>query len=603
MVAPKKLISLITGICFLYSSVFFSVIEAAITSPCTQPACASQNLEQSLIPLSIGSITSSKDFKSDLSVITIQDLHCHAQVQKNISIILSALDKKYDLKNVYVEGGYGDVDTSWFEGLPESSVKHNIAKSLIDSGRLTGSEYYSITSHKPHLLKGLEDEKLHAENIIRLGTVLGWKKSFELSTRQLDDDITLLRARYLNHKNNKLNTLIERYKNHRITPQKYYRLLQAYVDEINARPDTYNCMFKIRMTNYPNTTAYLDLLESENHLNYPQINRQLHDLISELKSILPYNAYNALARETDSFTNNDTLYETLALIAQDHHVNLARYYPDLNHFLDYRHKKQTINPVQLIHEEKRLIEELRVALSKDVNEVEISFLSDFYDTFKDYLFNRLSANDYDYFVSRFDMFKRIWKKYTYSNHLSVLEPAFATLDEYYRVNNTRTDRFVETILKDNSSKVIVMVTGGYHSEGLQKLLEERKISYCTITPTIVSGPTDSRTIYQDIIKQQASVFARHALSYKLYTQMAPRMWVTADNRVLLQFNTGETVEFAKDGTVVKMMNLAGNSAAPETISHQITAAAQYGVETAVTDVRGQIELLKEMIGLVDLVPQ
>jgi hypothetical protein len=43
---------------------------------------------------------------------------------------------------------------------------------LVESGRLTGSEYYSIVTEKPHFLKGLENEKLHKENIVRLGKIL-----------------------------------------------------------------------------------------------------------------------------------------------------------------------------------------------------------------------------------------------------------------------------------------------------------------------------------------------------------------------------------------------------------------------------------------------
>ncbi|MGA2089938.1 MAG: hypothetical protein ABSH12_00560 [Endomicrobiales bacterium] len=596
----RKFISLTTIVCFFYSFILTPVIEATIT-PQLGYCAATPNLENSLIPSNLGSITSSKDFKSDISVITIQDLHCNAEVQKNISKILRTLDEKYGLTTVYVEGGNGDIDTSWLESLSNERIRKNIAEALVDSGRLTGSEYYSITTNKPHLLKGLEVEKLHKENILRLGRIIEHKKLFEESVKKLDDDIALLKARYLNRKNDKLNTLIEQYKDHVISSQKYYKLLQKYICVINDRPDEYNALFKIRLTNYPNTVTYLELLNLEPRLNSSLLTRDLHNFIEELKSVLPYRTYNNLITQTDNFKNSSKLYELLSTIAIDRKIDVSKSHPELKKFFTYLEMRKGINPVELVREEKRLIEELRIAFSSDVNEVDVSFLIDFYSTFKDYLFNRLSANDYDYFVSRFDKFKTIWSKYTYCNHLKELETEFPLLDAYYRVNNERTDRFVENILKTNSSKIVVMVTGGFHSEGLQKLLDERKISHLTITPNIVNDTAHSRDLYQVIVKEQAALFSRQALSHRLFSQMAPQMWAT-DKGIRMEFSTGESVLFSKEGTLVRMVGPHSNSITAPPSSQELNSAVRYGSETAVKDVFGQISLLKEIFNPIDLAP-
>ncbi|MGA2091087.1 MAG: hypothetical protein ABSH12_06470 [Endomicrobiales bacterium] len=602
----SKVIAFITALCFLFSFICAPVLQATLVVPQANRATgAIHNPEQLLIPPGIGSITSSKDFKSNLSVITIQDLHCNPEVQKNISKILETLDDKYSLKNVYVEGGYGDVDTSWLERIPSARLRKNVAQALVDSGRLTGGEYYSITTGKPHLLKGLEDQKLHTENIIRLGKILGQNKSFEETTKKLDDDIALLKARYLNRKNNKLNALLKDYRDHTISAQNYYKRIKRYVDKINEQPDKYNALFKIRMANYPSTTAYLELLDLDTHLNSPRISRQLQSLIQELRSMLPYSEYNSLIRQTDSFSKTDKLYELLAQIAHVNKIDLRRNFPDLDHFFTYLEKRKSVNPVQLIQEEKRLIEELRIALSHDVNEVEISFLADFYDTFKDYLFNKLSANDYEYFVSRFDKFKTIWAKYTYTNHLKDLETEFPVLDEYYKVNNDRTNCFVKNILNDSSHNVIVMVTGGFHSEGLQKLLEDRHISYRTITPNVVND-AGSNNVYQEIIKEQAAVFSRQALSHRLFTQMAPQMWTTLKGDIILGFNTGEYIQISKNGENITLVPKKAEDIA-ETINKPSIAleavnAARYGVQTAVHDATQQLDVMMNMLVVDDLVP-
>ncbi|MGA2091367.1 MAG: hypothetical protein ABSH12_07930, partial [Endomicrobiales bacterium] len=604
-----KLTAVITTLCFVFSFICAPVLQATLGDTHATPMSGVAQTPELLIPLGIGSITSSKDFKSNLSVICIQDLHCNAEVQMNISKILAALDEKYALKSVYVEGGYGDIDTSWLDSLPSANIKKNVAKALVESGRLTGSEYYAITTNKAHLLKGLEDEKLHKDNIIRLGKILGQNTSFEETTKKMDDDIALLKARYLNHKNNKLNTLIKDYRDRAISAQKYYMLLKKYVDQINDHPDKYNALFKIRMANYPSTTAYLEFLDLDTHLNSPQVTRQLHNLVQELRSILPYREYSTLLSQTDNFRKTDTLYELLAQIVKEQKIDISRHYPDLDHFFTYLAKRKSVNPVLLIKEEKRLIEELRIALSSDVSEVEISFLADFYDTFKDYLFNKLSANDYEYFVSRFDKFKTIWAQYTYDNYLKELEPEFPILDTYYKVNDERTNGFIKNIIKDSSHNVIVMVTGGFHSEGLQKLLEEQKISYRTITPNVVADTANAAALYQDIIKKDAAVFSRQALSHTIYSNMRPELRVTENNELILSFGTGEYIKVDIAGKLIMGLDHAeGQKAfnaatAPPAVIEQLLIAARNGALAAPEVVMWQIEKIKVAFGLAELVPE
>jgi len=74
--------------------------------------------------------------------------------------------------------------------------------------------------------------------------------------------------------------------------------------------------------------------------------------------------------------------------------------------------------VALIEEDRRLTESVRIGLSKDSAELEVSFAADFFDCFKDYLLNKLSAEDYKYFAQRFDKFKTIWNKYAYVDRLN-----------------------------------------------------------------------------------------------------------------------------------------------------------------------------------------
>lgn len=539
-----KLISLITIACFI-QSIIAPVAEALVT---VQPATALSAIprERTLIPSTEGRFTSGRYFGSDTVVINIQDLHGHAEVQHTISSILGRLDKQYGLTTVLVEGGYGDIDTSLLDNISTPDRKKEIVEAMLTQGTLTGAEAYAITNKRPGLLKGLDDEQLHKGNIRRLGMMLDKKPIFEKSVKKLDRDIAFLEAKYCTSRNERFNRIIDRYHAGGISSQKFYVLLEKYVRKINAHPERFNVDFKIDMARYPNMNAYIELQRISKTLAHPRIKQQLQSFMGELKKTLSYSAYNDVLAQTGNFSETDKLFIVLSRIVREQRIALDRNYPDLDRFLTYIEKSQSLNPVSMTFEEKRLIEEIRVALSRDISELEVTFSADFYQYFKDYLFNRLAADDYAYFNERFDTFKQIWTKYTYVDHLSDLSTEFPLLDEYYKVNEQRNDVFLKHILAQTSRTVpapassdvsaaaalsmedaiervlasldetggaaprrnlIVIVAGGFHTAGLEQLLDRQKISHVSITPHITQETATASAMYKALITQQAKELA------------------------------------------------------------------------------------------------
>ena len=134
----KQIVTSITLSCFLLSFVFGETLKASVISiPLTNHY--NELTGSSIIPLSAGRVTEawipgpaergalpSLSDKRNIVVVNIQDLHCHAEVQKNISRILKSLEEKYALKNVYVEGAAGEVDTSWLRGIKDGALKSSV---------------------------------------------------------------------------------------------------------------------------------------------------------------------------------------------------------------------------------------------------------------------------------------------------------------------------------------------------------------------------------------------------------------------------------------------------------------------------------------------
>ena len=186
----KKLIAVLTAGCFLFSFIIAQPVRAAIDLNAAAQK-ASTALDGFVLPYSIGRITESWPANpkahgagstagiGGLSFIVIQDLHCHPEVQKNISDILSIIEAHDDCPAIFVEGAAGAVDTSWLNGILDKELRQKIALSLLNQGKLTGAEYYSSISEKHGAIRGLENEKLYAENALRLREILNKRSAIE----------------------------------------------------------------------------------------------------------------------------------------------------------------------------------------------------------------------------------------------------------------------------------------------------------------------------------------------------------------------------------------------------------------------------------------
>ena len=124
---------------------------------------------ENVVPFNLGKVTNSTDFSTSKVVVQIQDLHGDYQTQKNISSILSYLDKNYGISNIYVEGApQGKLSTKWLADISDNSTKKTFIEAMMSVGELSGAEYFSVTEGKTDILKGAENFNAYSANLVRL---------------------------------------------------------------------------------------------------------------------------------------------------------------------------------------------------------------------------------------------------------------------------------------------------------------------------------------------------------------------------------------------------------------------------------------------------
>ncbi|MCB4791087.1 MAG: hypothetical protein LHV68_04285 [Elusimicrobia bacterium] len=570
----KKFTAILTTLCFVFSFIVSPPLQAVVERY-KEVKDFKKIFDSFVLPAAVGRITDnygselkvqSSENKDQLPgtiselrinnsntvVINIQDLHCHAEVQRNISKILSLLDNKYHLKRVYIEGAAGPVDTSWITQVKDKELKTKVLESLVNGGKLTGAEYYSVLSDRPDLLFGVDDRKLHTDNIIRLNTIENKQKEIMASLDELSPDLDRLKERYYDSKNRKLDNFVLKYKNGNIDPQKYYSDLLEYSQKLN-----------IDTVRFRNVEEFSNTLIIAKELNYKKITRELQSFIVLLKEKLPYSAYKMLAANTVNFTQANQLYVYLARLAKDYDPSLLNDLPNLKKFFNYLDSTKNINPLQLVKEENKLLNEIRLRLALKSSERDIVFLIEFTKSLKEYLSYKITAEDYKFVEENISKFNTLWAQYAGNDKLSQVQPYIALLNEYYNVNIKRNECLLancnivtgdsrqgagvsETALNnseiaspaarndtplviarseatkqansnsqldssnllENAENIVVVITGGFHTPGLSELLKEKNIPYLVITPNVTQDVGFAENTYSELLKLESAMLAK-----------------------------------------------------------------------------------------------
>ena len=512
----NKLIALFTATSLLLSFVVGPAAASAINNEQTTKEY-NQVFKEFILPYSYGKITNAYFAATDRVIINIQDLHCHPKVQKNISNIIEIFDEKYGVNNIYLEGAYGNVSTKWLTDKIQNNK--SLLEKMLDTGRLTGAEYYSALSNKTEIIKGLEEKEPYLDNIVRLGSILNNQEKIDLILNSLDESVNEVKKKYYSKRQYKIENLFKEYKQGKINSQKYYTLLSKHIDKLG-----------IDLTKYENTLIYITLLKSQKKLNYKQITSELQSLIYSLKQKVPYNVYKKLLENTDNFKELEKLYSYIIQLDKNYNFDVSLNFPKLDKYFKYIELSKKINPVELIKEDEFLSQEINTRFSQTKAQKDVVFLVHFGRYLRDYVTTKITLEDYKYYKDNIEQYRQIYNKYVDNRVLSLLDEYIAQIDKFYEINMDRNFYFTKNLFEENEQfvqieqvkqedvdinkiisnmdevkKVDIVVTGGFHSQTVTELLKEHNVSYIVITPNVTDGIKLAEDTYNKILQEQGEI--------------------------------------------------------------------------------------------------
>ncbi|MDR1195862.1 MAG: hypothetical protein LBL00_05235 [Endomicrobium sp.] len=446
-------------------------------------------------------ITSYAGYLSDTFVINIQDYHGDYDTQKAIS---GLLEKIYDCGKkieIYLEGAYTQLDLSYLDGIKQTPDFAGFADTLLKNGKITGAELFSLKKDNIKL-NGLEELDVYLENLKRLYLLLSNKDDILSEFEFYYKDINRKILKTLTPAGRKLYGAKQKYDAAKTDGAKYTSALLKHASENNI---------DVKKA-YPNVYKSGRMYRLGAKINFKKANSDMPLFLNFVKSVLSYKDYLKIE-------NSENKISALGKIYRDHSFKT----PALTAFFEYAYCRDTLNRSSLLKEEDELFwTVMDMQCSGNFQKREVEYLR-VLDYSKKLLLAEIVSYEYDRLVKSGSMFESSFYKYFGISLPEHIKKYYELSKEFYAVNEQRNIIFAGKagVIKDdeefkykyeaadmsaaffNASVVKILVTGGYHSEGLTKILRQNGVPYVVFTPEIFSVNEKTKDLYEHSINMQA----------------------------------------------------------------------------------------------------
>jgi hypothetical protein len=460
-------------------------------------------------------------------VVHIQDLHCNYDAQLSIYNILNELMGKYRIGLVAIEGCVGRLETSPYAKQPNDSIKESTAKYMLKAGRIDGAGYAHMMRHGDFLFLGADDEALHQDNVD------AYVKSLEAeadNVRFYDNIKSILdsiKAKAYTSALKEFDEKISAYKDETLDFSQYVLYLDGLYRERGYDPDAYPVFMKLVL-----------VVEKESGIDFLKVDDERAQCIEKLSQTLEPRPLSELLDKSLHFKTGALsprlIYNYLSdMAAGQKSVDLKNDYPQLALYIDYINLYSDIDNTALFKEIAALENAVKESLFTDDAQRKIDRMYHNLLILRDMFSLKVTVNDIQYYRANrkefvpayiINFITDIAKRYSV---LYELDPAFRDIaarlpdmERFYNIAEERDAVLVKNTvdaMKNNNADIAVLISGGFHTDGITKLLKERGISYIVVTPNIESlGPPG---LYRSILLgaksgleefiQRAEEYARH----------------------------------------------------------------------------------------------
>lgn len=473
-------------------------------------------------------------------IIHVQNIHADYQAQAQIRKLLQYLHKQYGFKLLFVEGAADKLDPEYLKLYQDSKKNVELADSMAKNGELTGVDYYLTDSPEEVQAFGIEDPQLYRQNF----------EAFKKAHALKEDS-----ERFMGEYDEKLNSISSK-----VFPQEARRLLVEWKKFESGHRDFLPYLKRLSVD--AKNILGLDLESLFAQVEWPQITRLLAlqsmepdvnvDLAQKEKlAVIDFLQAKRVSPEIiNAIKKLDTKKITMSRLSGSEKLeDLPRYLferlaeeagPKGFYFRDFPHFSLWAGHLILQNEldSRGLFEEIELLFSKILDDLTQSERQrDLLELYRDSILLRklfaleLTRKEWDRVLYRrdwieIDAMKRrlnkinqavskmamdsyeVPKESVHNPKTSKVDRALEAGFQFYDFARKRESAFYDTIKKQMAAggmEKAVLVTGGFHTDGLLEMFREEEIN-CGILIPKLNGAVDTSNYVSGLLDNKSSLY-------------------------------------------------------------------------------------------------
>lgn len=508
-------------------SIIILVMLAYMLSPSVSTAQPINNIRE-MVSESNGTIRDSYFVGGNNGIVVhIQDLHCNYDAQISVYNIINELIDKYHLDLVSIEGSIGQLETAPYSKRPNDKIKESVAKYFVKRGQLDGAGLAHMMKHSGFTFWGADDAKLHQKNVEAYKASLQGQADNERYYNNMKEILEKLKFKAYSKELLELDKKIYAYKTEDLD-------FTSYISYINKLFSKYN----FKNEDYPDFTRLTQVLEKEADIDFLEVDNQRSEYIDFLSDKLDKDNLSELLDKSLFFKTGKisalVFYSFLEDISsKDSALSMEEDYSGLAKYIDYIKQYSQIDNITLFKEIDVIEKNLKSKLFTDDSQREIDRLSYTLDILKDLFALKLTKETLQYyrdnrreftpsyiinFIS--DAAGRYKVQYKLDPSFRKIAAKLPDMERFYSIAEERDGVLVYNTLdqmRKRKADIAVLVSGGFHTDGITKLLKEKQVSYIVVTPKVEKLQQDNP--YKSVLLGEDTEFEKFIKEAKENTKI------------------------------------------------------------------------------------
>lgn len=457
------------------------------------------------LPLSYGTVrrvTLPPKKAAQRIVLLIQDVHHNPDAQRNIGQAIQSLIDKNSVDIVGLEGAFTPMDFNRIRGYSDKKNIQEVANYLLRKNKISGPVHAALTSPVdiPPFV-GIDDPVHYAANVAAYRDSLPQLAEYQAAVSGWAKELDRRKSSVLNPALKSFDETVSAYHRGSLSLGDYVTVLLAHAPEGDAP-------LVVR--------GFKRVLDQENNLNFPRIERERAQLVEKIVPLLHQDGMDRLFQQSVAYRNGEIryadFYRSLNDLCERANVPLSQY-PALEAYIRYVLEADAIDV-------DRFLEGVTALESRD--------------------FDRLAKTNAEKSIV-LESRQQQWTTKLLDFSLSPNEWAHphlpqgrgldvASFRSFYIEAQARDQAMSRNLLaqmEERNANVGVLVTGGYHSPGVEECLTKAGVAVIHFTPKIEKVDTAQGAAYLSVFTQEKTPLEKLFQGEKLFLATSP-----ADQTVL-----------------------------------------------------------------------